>query len=211
MIKAIYRNLTDGARIVLAFVVLWYVVPAIACEAIEVLAVFEWPRNRGDDWTHLGVALACISGGALAAGWRRRPVPRASTRRPFPLGVLVQAMLTTAIGAMSLVTGNASWRHGICEVLRTSRLIGAIRQQSALTDFASVLLPAIALIALYSIAAPVWIGLLATAMIHAMRIIEFAHSPHQPSDNGACETARRRLVSGSIHARNRGRPSHGRA
>lgn len=112
MIKAIDRDLTDGARIVLAFVVLWYVVPAIACAAIEVPTTFDWPRGRGEVWMHFAIAVACLSGGALAAGWRRRPAPRASSRRPFPLGVLALALLAIAVGAMSLAAGGASWRYG---------------------------------------------------------------------------------------------------
>ena len=112
MIKAIDRNLTDGARIVLAFVALWYVIPAVACATIEVPTTFDWPRDRGDVWTHFGIATACLSIGALGAGWRRRPAPRTSSRRPFPLGVLVLAVLAVTVGALSLAAGSASWRYG---------------------------------------------------------------------------------------------------
>ena len=112
MIKAIDRSLSDGARIVLAFVALWYVVPALACAAVEVPTTFDWPSDRPEAWLHFAVAVGCMAVGALAAGWGRRRPPRPCAARPFPTGVLVLALLAIAVGAASLAGGAASWRYG---------------------------------------------------------------------------------------------------
>ena len=112
MIKAIDRSLSDGARIVLAFVALWYVVPALACAATEVPTTFDWPSDRPDVWGHFAIAVGCMAAGALVAGWGRRLPPRPAVRRPFPVGVLALALLAVAVGAASLAGGAASWRYG---------------------------------------------------------------------------------------------------
>jgi len=112
MIKAIDRNLSDGARIALAFVVLWYIVPAIACAAIEVPTTFDWPRDRSDVWRHFAIAAGCMVAGAITAGWGRRRARRRTARRPFPVVVIALAVLAVAFVAASLTAGSASWRYG---------------------------------------------------------------------------------------------------
>jgi hypothetical protein len=112
----------------------------------------------------------------------------------------IAVMLTLAVvTGLSIISG----------VLREIRFFGANSRHSAIIDFASILLLAIALIALHSVAAPVWMGLMAAAVIHAMRIIGFSYEPHQPSKSAASETASQRLMGGSSRARDRRRPEHG--
>jgi hypothetical protein len=121
---------------------------------------------------------------------------------PFEARPSIASIVTLAVvSGLSTIGG----------VLREIRFFGANSRHSAIIDFASILLLAIALVALHSIAAPVWMGLLAAAVIHAMRIIGFAHEPRQPSKLVAGEIARQRLTDGSSRVRNRRRPEHGKA
>jgi hypothetical protein len=113
----------------------------------------------------------------------------------------------TAVVTLAVVNGLST----IGGVLREIRFFGANSKHSAIIDFASTLFLAIALITLHSIAASVWMGLLAAAVIHAMRVVGFAHEPRQPSEIVTSETARQRLMSGSSRARNPRRPEHGKA
>jgi hypothetical protein len=111
MRREIDMHQSDGARIVLAFVLISYVIPAVL-STINPLSLFEWPSDRADVWAHFFFAIGCVLSGALAAGMRRKRAPRPFAHRPFPVGMLATALLATAIGTVALTGGNASWRYG---------------------------------------------------------------------------------------------------
>ena len=112
MIHAIDRNLSDGARIVIAFTLIWYVLPAFASAFVELPVIFLWPSSRSDVWLHFALAIGCLTVPAVIAGWSRPATPADDGPEPLPIGTLVLAATAIAVGAAAVATGAGSWRYG---------------------------------------------------------------------------------------------------
>jgi hypothetical protein len=112
MIHAIDRNLSDGARIVIAFTLIWYVLPAFASAFVDLPVIFLWPSGRSDVWGHFAIAIGCLTIPAVLAGWSRPAAPVDQGPGPLPIGTLALAFAAIAIGAAAFATGASSWRYG---------------------------------------------------------------------------------------------------
>jgi len=95
----------------IAFAVIWYVMPALLCAISEVEGHFTWPRERDDVWIVFALAVACIVVPVTlipANGADRRN--QGSTKAPVALWGL--ALLVITAGCLTHLQGNASWRYG---------------------------------------------------------------------------------------------------
>ena len=94
----------------IAFAVIWYIVPALLCASSAAEGSFVWPRDRIDVWLSFALAVASIIVPVTLIPARRLVVLR---REPNPPPVIMWAIasLTIVAGGLSYLQGNSSWRY----------------------------------------------------------------------------------------------------
>ena len=104
------QGLSNGARLVLAFLALTSVLPAAAYLVMDPEERFACPKDRIDVWVHMAIAVASIAAGAVFAGRARRCV-ESPRPRGFPIFVAAAAAVSVAVNAPALLSG-VSLRYG---------------------------------------------------------------------------------------------------
>lgn len=104
------KGLSDGSRIVLAFLFIWYVLPAVLALIVDMSGSFDWPQRRTDVWSSFGIAVVCIAIPALVIHNRK---PKDCTAPAITNHVILR-MIALAVIATSIamhVRGDSSWRY----------------------------------------------------------------------------------------------------
>lgn len=111
--SATIPGLSNGARMLLAFVVLTYLLPAAAHVALDPEVRFLCPLDRADVWAHFAVSVAAVCFGAVTAGRARgRPGPAEPQSPDRPSPALVALIAAGAGAGLASLASGSSVRYG---------------------------------------------------------------------------------------------------
>jgi hypothetical protein len=104
------KGLSDGSRIVLAFLMIWYLLPAALALIVDTSGSFEWPQRRTDVWLSFGTAVVCIATPALVIRNRKLKAPSVPPGTNHVILRMVALAIIVVSGAMH-VRGESTWRY----------------------------------------------------------------------------------------------------
>ncbi len=106
-------GLSNGTRILLAFVAVTYVLPALAHVVLEPEVNFLCPVERSDVWAHFAIAMASIATGAALASRPAVNSPGPGCARPARVPLAVTALVVAgALSGIASLLGGVSIRYG---------------------------------------------------------------------------------------------------
>jgi hypothetical protein len=126
------KGLSDGSRIVLAFLLIWYVFPAVLALTVDMSGSFDWPQRRTDVWSSFVIAAGSIAIPALVIHNRKLQDYDAPAGTNHVILQIV-ALATIATSIAMHVRGESTWRYsGESMSDRLSELGGGLAVANAL-------------------------------------------------------------------------------